>query len=440
MATMFSEEVVKQAMALCDWRKKLHFVVSRELSTKQLTNALTFIAPGVRKEDVVALRDESFTQNGKTGMLLTSDKIYFNGDYRLSTNSNQKYIDLSQVKRLLIRGNGGSWMHLEFSDGTHDMLDCGIYRSQIFQFLSRVIGLYNAGMGAERNLSGSVSKLLNELKFDSMQQILAKYPDFVLGNTLPAKNADALKKLLKNPFMEEIVAFCGTFKPRDQWGVFFSTEYYYFVNDGKVIDSIRLWDLADIHPNPLKDHFTAILKDETVKSVQVGFADSHDLELIFEELRHLDKNTNIQEPPEMQARRARVIQEMHRIRDRACTLPYQHQIPSELIPVYKKLLAEGKTEDLPMICHYIAYRSYPPADSYYHAKSYLYQPLSRYALSHVFYYLFCLRHNVRYCEDKVRCYDNLEYRAFVRQCNETSLEEVREKLRKELDSYRYQHE
>lgn len=442
MAALFTKETITKAMEQCQWAKCDQFVLAADLKPKRLEKAIACNAPGLRKEEVVAFRDQTLLQSGKEGWILTANKIYFHEKYQLSSDPyNKKWLDFSIVKEIHHQ-KGSSWITLTYQDGTKDSLDCYIPNTgdRIYEFLSCIISLYNAGFCDTLSSRKDVKQMLHDRHLQRMAPIFAGYPSFVPASELPAKKTALLKKALENPFLEKIVAFHGNIEPTIAYGHLFTTQYYYFLSSGKVADRISLWTLEDIYPHHSDHEMTAIEKDGTVKPLNVGTQFQDDLEAIFEEIisrrLHNDvRGQHLKESEEEAARRTRVVRKMSLLRNRDISRPYENHL--NLKELGRTLEAAGDTEELPFIYDHIGFRSYPPEDSYYYAKSYLYMPLSRISLSYVYYYLYCLKHNVRWCDQKIRRYEDLDYRAFIQMCNETPLAEVHAKLTKELESYRY---
>lgn len=438
MALSFTTEYVKKAMDLCGWAKQNRFLTVDELKPRQLANALKHIAPDVRKEDVVALRDDTFTNNGKEGWLLTAHRIYFNKTYYRSSGRDQNYVDFSRVKAIFQRG-GSNYITFTFFDDTTQVLDCSPNGEKIYDFLSRIINLHNVG-DTENDLVAQWKMHTHENRLAKMKKFFEKYPDYVPADALTPKATATLKKLLQNPFQEEIVAFHGDPK-KPQYGALFTTAYYYYVIEGRIKEKQSLVELMDVYPGHSNSEMTAILKDGTTRPLYVGTMIQHEFELIFEDIRLMlhgndMRRQHLDETPELQENRTKVTQEMCRIWNRAN--PRYAQTPrSDLLAMGRKMEASGDTADLALIYYWVGFRSYPPEDSYYYAKSFLLQPLTRFSLSYVYYYLYCLKHNTRWCDDKVRTYKDSDYQDFINTCNETPLQEVRAQLQKELDSYRH---
>lgn len=441
MAAIFTDEVIKKVTEQCHWYPRNQFVLTADLKSKVLQNALAHIAPELRKEDVVAVRDDSFLRNGKVGWILTSDRIYFHKDYQLSSDPyHTHFIDISAVKSIRYKEKD-SYVSLTFKDDRHDHLDCSIdsFAKQIYEFFACIIDLHNAGfyddMFSNRNTALS---LLHEDAMKKMQDIFPKYPAYVSCAALPEKQLVLLKKRLQNPFLEKIIAFDGNIDQTTAYGHLFTTEYYYFFSNGKLADHISLWELADVYPNHSRDKMTAILKDGTVKEFLAGEYHQDELDAIFEEIyarRHPSepRGQHLRESTEEGDRRTRMMRKMNQLRRRDIPRPYEGKVRRELIALARKLEAAGGSEELPFVYEQIGFTSYPPEDSYFSAKCYLSMPLSRFSLSQVYYYLHCMKHNVRFCDDKIRCYENQEYRAFIEMCNTMPLTEVREKLRRDLN-------
>jgi hypothetical protein len=203
-----------------------------------------------------------------------------------------------------------------------------------------------------------------------------------------------------------------------------------------------LWELEDIYPHHSDHEMTAILKDGTVRPLDVGtgISTADELEAALQEIiarrqQNTPRGQHLNESPQEEERRARISRKMFQIQNRSIERPYTPLSGRDLYIRCKKLEAAGETEDLPFFYEKIGYQSSPPDDSFFYAKAYLHMPLSRHSLSYVYYYLYCLKHNLRFCDHKIRCYQDLDYRAFIKMCNETPLEEVREQLRRKLDTY-----
>ena len=93
MSAMFTEEIIRKAMEQCAWYPRNQFVLTADLKPKILSNALASIAPELRREDVIAVRDDTFLRSGKSGWIITADRIYFHKDYSLFNNSRDHYLD-----------------------------------------------------------------------------------------------------------------------------------------------------------------------------------------------------------------------------------------------------------------------------------------------------------------------------------------------------------
>lgn len=445
MAALFTEETVKKAMEQCNWERNHRFVPASSLKPRVLEKALSNIAPQIRKEDVVAFRDDSLLHNAKSGWILTADHIYFHNHYRLSSDPNHKhFIDFSQVKKIshLTDDNRVS---LHYQDDTTDTLDCSIghYGNQIYEFLACIMQMYNAGYYDDTGFKKDIKELTHSLSFSFMKTVFGKYPSFTPVSDIPEKKLVLLKKHLQNPFLEQIVAFGGTIDKSTAYGHLFTSDHYYFLSAGHVADHISLWELVDIYPHHSDHEMTAIMKDETVRPLNVGRGISkHDeLEAILQEIavrqrRDDPRGQHLKESPEEEARRTRIYRKIFQIQDRSIERPYANMGIRDMLPQCRKLEASGETEELPFLYEKIAYHSSPPDDSYFSVKFWLHMPLSRFSLSFAYYYLYCLKHNLRFCDDKVRRYEDLDYRAFIKMCNTTPLEQVRKQLWGELSAYR----
>lgn len=441
MIEFFTPETVKMVMELCNWEKRNQFILASELKPKKLDTAIACIAPGLNREDVVAVRDDTVFQSGKVGWILTANKVYFHKDYSISSDPyGKKYFDFSQVKRVYYQEKSHS-VRLIYSDDTVDFLDCGIdtYCKQIAEFLLGIIRLYNSGYYDVRSERKLVNPVVHSGYQFIMMELFERYPKYIAAKDLPEKKMALLRKRLKNPFQEHIIAFRGNFDPDLVYGHLFTTQYYYFFANGYMRDCVSLWELDVVYPHHGEEQMTAVMKDGTVRALNVGTNFQDEFEAIFEEILALRNKDNVRgqhmkESAEEKARRTRVIRKMNLLRNRDISRPYENH--GNLKELGRKLETAGDTEELPFIYEHIGFYSSPPEDSYFYAKSYLYMPLSRISLSYVYYYLFCLKHNVRWCDHKIRRYEDLDYRAFINMCNQTPLTEVREKLCRELNIYR----
>ena len=444
MVALFTDETVKKAMEQCQWYPRNQFVLTADLKPKVLKNAIANIAPELRKEDVVAVRDDTFLRSGKVGWILTANKIYFHKDYKLSSDPyHTHFIDFSTVKTIHYREKN-NYVSFIFKDDRRDHLDCSIDTNaqQIYEFLCCIIDLYNAGFCDDIFSSRKTgNELLHNFSMEKMRDIFPKYPRFVPASDLPEKKIALLRKFLNNPFVEKIVAFDGNIDRGIAYGHLFTTQYYYSLSGGKLADHVSLWTLVDIYPHHSKDEMTAILKDGTVKELKTDCNRQDELDAIFEEIysRHHYSDVrglHLHESAEEAARRTRIVKKMFQLRNRDIARPYEGKGRRDLIELARKLEAAGGSEELPFIYAQLGFTSCPPEDSYFSAKAWLHMPLSRFALSQVYYYLHCMKRNVRFCEEKVLRYENPDYRAFIEMCNTTPLTEVREKLIKELKTVR----
>jgi len=444
MVALFTDETVKKAMEQCQWYPRNQFVLTADLKPKVLKNAIANIAPELRKEDVVAVRDDTFLRSGKVGWILTANKIYFHKDYKLSSDPyHTHFIDFSRVTEIRKKGNNTSIIRLIYDDDTADTLDCFIDSTgeQIYEFFKCIINLSNAGHYNPLNLDIMVTQVGNSTSYLLMNFVFPRYAHYKMLSDLPKNQVTLLKKHLKNPFLEKIVAFDGNIDRNIAYGHLFTTQYYYFFANGKMADHVCLWDLEDVYPHHSEHEMTAIMKDGTVRALQTGKDYYGDFDAIFDELCRIHSHSDVRESylnesAEEKARRTRVVRKMGQLRHREIPRPYESKSRQTLIELARKLEASGESEELPFIYEQLGFTSPPPEDSYFSAKAWLHMPLSRFALSQVYYYLHCMKRNVRFCEEKVLRYENPDYRAFIEMCNTTPLTEVREKLIKELKTVR----
>lgn len=439
MLKPITKEYIQKAMELLDWPKRDQFILAEKLSAKQLANALTYIAPGVKKEEVVALRDDTLLQNGKKGVLVTADKIYFHGHYRFSAEDAPNYIDYLRLK-----GVHDDFLYLEsfrlvYRDESYVGLYCNDWTKQFFDFFCCMIQLNNANFGEEEFF---IDQLLAESRVRRMKQIFEPFSYFRSAEQLSAKNISVLKKHLYNPVTEQIVAFEGIAQQYELSGLLFTTERYYQLGDKGVRECYLLEDILDVYPNHSDTEMAAFLKSGEMVPLYVGAVVQDDYEQIFEGIRDLlNPSTDAlkrrtEATPESEAAKVRVIRLMSSVRTDSVNSPYKGYPNARLMEMYHQQEAAGGSAELPIVCDMIAFYSSPPADSYYYARAFLYYPLSRYSLSWLYYYLYCLKNKVRWREREVRNYNDPDYRAFIEHCNQTPLEDVRAELRSELERYR----
>lgn len=140
--------VLEQVVNTYKRDKTTYFKVVTPRDTKQVANAIKSYAKGVSEKDVVALMDTTVFGSGKTGCILTCDKLY-------SSHFPKKVIDLEKLVSIKAEKD---CLYIRYEDGRTDGFFASIYAAEIGTLLENLLQaaaaaepeeekLYRAGCG-----------------------------------------------------------------------------------------------------------------------------------------------------------------------------------------------------------------------------------------------------------------------------------------------------
>ena len=138
-----------------------HRCTARQLKEKQIQNATAKYASGCRKNEIVILCDTSIMDNGKTGILFSTEGLYYNG-LNLLRKKNPipvpiKYSELQSIAR------DGSRIWLNYKNGQKEQVQGSIYAGFIVLAMQKIL----SEIRAEKQLQAfmeSISKPIAEEK------------------------------------------------------------------------------------------------------------------------------------------------------------------------------------------------------------------------------------------------------------------------------------
>lgn len=132
------EEIVYQAMIAANQQYQNRnqdrgFVKVREVSDTQIKNALKKFAAGAETETLIGFCDTTISKNGKSGVLITSERLY--SEMLKDTGYS---LDLWKIKKVIYPGKSRYHGELIYEDNTCCQLFFSIYNDLIFPFLTAV--------------------------------------------------------------------------------------------------------------------------------------------------------------------------------------------------------------------------------------------------------------------------------------------------------------
>lgn len=130
--SLTQEELVYQAMVASNRQStKFTFIRIQECKSAQIATATERFARGAREETLIGFLDTSFSENGKSGFLLTSEKLYSD-----KLQKNGYCLDLRNLKKASFSSTRANHIDVTFEDFSCTQVYFGIYGDKILSFLS----------------------------------------------------------------------------------------------------------------------------------------------------------------------------------------------------------------------------------------------------------------------------------------------------------------
>ena len=106
-------------------------ILAEKASPGSLLNAIKAYAPGVKREEIIAIEDITFFRNGKKGFLYTGKAVYSSF---LPGPEGIRYEDIAQMRR---EGDDHLWIRL--SNGKQIKLELGRYQDSVLHMLRIIL-------------------------------------------------------------------------------------------------------------------------------------------------------------------------------------------------------------------------------------------------------------------------------------------------------------
>ena len=151
-------------------KKHPRFTIKRDLKLKQEDNILKYIAKDIVKNDIIAFADETFSRNGKSGILIAKNAIY--QDYK---NAKIPFLNLQDVT-YINKGKSSIDATFHYSDGqqlTHFMT-VGENKDLFVDMIKEIAHKYNHSSEQKeekKNLKQEEPKVVEETKTEVVKVV-----------------------------------------------------------------------------------------------------------------------------------------------------------------------------------------------------------------------------------------------------------------------------